>query len=140
MTKAIALAALFAATAASADDGQTNKKLVLDFFRVVFQAQNVAAAKDYLADGYIQHNPLVATGRAGFENYFGAKWKAPKPVEDVLRDAPVSVIAENDLVTMMWKVERPDPKDKTKKYESFWFDMFRVKDGKLVEHWDNALK
>ncbi len=117
-----------------------NKKLVLDFFRVVFEAQNAEAAKQYLSPGYAQHNPLVATGRDGFMNYFSAKWKTPKAVKPELSDPPETVIAEDDLVTLMWKVERPEPKDKSKTYESFWFDMFRVKDGVIVEHWDNALK
>ena len=53
---------------------------------------------------------------------------------------PAEVAAEGDLVTLMWRVPRPEPKDKSKTYDSYWFDMFRIKDGKLVEHWDNALK
>ena len=40
----------------------------------------------------------------------------------------------------MWKVKKPEPSNPAKTYDSFWFDMFRVKDGKLVEHWDNATK
>ena len=122
------------------DKYKANKQLVLDFFRVVFEAENVGAADQYLAPDYIQHNPLVATGRDGFVNYFKAKWKAPKPVKAKLEDAPVEVMAEGDLVTLMWKVNKPDPQDKSKTYEAFWFDMFRVKDGKLVEHWDCATK
>jgi predicted SnoaL-like aldol condensation-catalyzing enzyme len=58
----------------------------------------------------------------------------------VLRNPPATVIAEDDLVMVMWKVKRPEPLDKSKTYEAFWFDMFRVKNSKLVEHWDNAAK
>lgn len=123
-----------------ADQGEANKKLVLDFFRVVFEAQNVAAADAYLAPEYAQHNPLVATGRDGFVAFFSAKWKKAKPVEAALRNPPVMVMAEDDLVMLMWKVNKPEPSDKSKTYESFWFDVFRVKDGRLVEHWDNAVK
>lgn len=119
---------------------EANKKLVLDFFRVVFEARNAEAAKDYLAEEYIQHNPLVATGRAGFMKYFKEKWKAPKPAQTELQDPPETIVAEGDLVVTMWKLKRPEPLDKSKTYNAFWFDMFRVKDGKLVEHWDNAAK
>ena len=119
---------------------EANKKLVLDFFRVVFDAQNVAAADDFLAPDYVQHNPLVATGRDGFVKYFRGKWKEPRPVQAALRNPPAEVVAEGDFVMVMWKANRPEPKDKSRTYESFWFDLFRVKDGKLAEHWDNALK
>ncbi len=33
-----------------------------------------------------------------------------------------------------------DPKDSTKTYTTTWFDVFRIKDGKIAEHWDPALK
>ena len=32
--------------------------------------------------------------------------------------------------------EHPDPKDPSARYTTTWFDMFRIKDGKIVEHWD----
>jgi predicted SnoaL-like aldol condensation-catalyzing enzyme len=117
-----------------------NKKLVLDFFRVVFEAQNISAAKDYLREDYIQHNPKVPSGREGFVNYFGSKWKEPKAVKSELEDKPVDVIAEGNFVSLMWKYQKDEPNDKAKKYDAYWFDMFRIQDGKIAEHWDNALK
>jgi predicted SnoaL-like aldol condensation-catalyzing enzyme len=143
MKNKLILALLFAGVpvfSQSADPGQANKKLVLDFFRVVFEAQNADAAKDYLSEDYVQHNPLVVTGRSGFINYFKPKWKSPKPVQPDLKEPPDQVVAEGDLVVLMWKEKKPEPKDRSKTYDAFWFDMFRVKDGKLVEHWDNATK
>jgi predicted SnoaL-like aldol condensation-catalyzing enzyme len=49
-------------------------------------------------------------------------------------------MAEGDLVQVMFKRPRPEVDDASKTYMSFWFDLFRVKDGKIVEHWDCALK
>jgi predicted SnoaL-like aldol condensation-catalyzing enzyme len=119
---------------------EANKKVVLDFFRVVFQAENIDATKDYLAEGYIQHNPNVPTGREGFINFFKPILTHAKPVQATLDEPPVIVMAEGNLVTVIWKEMRPEPSDKSKKYESFSFDTFRVKDGKLVEHWDGDVK
>lgn len=138
---ALALAGLAAVPAAAKVSRiEANKALVLDFFRDVFEAQNAEAAKRYLSEGYVQHNPLVAAGRDGFIAYFKLKWKEPKPAGKTLREPPDQVVAEGDLVTLMWKVPKAEPSDPAKTYDSFWFDMFRVKDGMLVEHWDNATK
>jgi predicted SnoaL-like aldol condensation-catalyzing enzyme len=135
-------AGVFSSASAQSPLSQTerNKALVLDFWRVVFQAQNAEAANNYLAEDYIQHNPNVKSGRAAFIDFFGKIWKQPKPVEATLKNPPALVIAEGDLVTLVWKRLRPEPTDTTKRYEAFWFDVMRVKDGKLVEHWDNATK
>ena len=119
---------------------ERNKALVLDFWREVFEAQNAAAANKYLAEDYIQHNPTVQGGRAGFVDFFSRIWKQPKPVKPTLQNPPELIIAEGDLVTLVWKRKLPEPTDKTKTYDAYWFDVMRVKDGKLVEHWDNATK
>jgi hypothetical protein len=50
------------------------------------------------------------------------------------------VTAECDLVTMIHKNHRQDPTAEPDKfYEMFTFDTFRIKNGKLVEHWDGAV-
>ena len=50
------------------------------------------------------------------------------------------VTAECDVVTVIHKVYRQDPTAAAGTfYEAFTFDTFRVKNGKLVEHWDSAL-
>lgn len=124
-----------------ADQLSANKKLVLDFFRVVFEAENAEAARNYLREDFIQHNPKVPDGLSGFIKYYKSKWKEPKPVKPELIEKPVSIIGENDLVSVMWKYKKDNPADsKQKKYDAFWFDLFRIRNGKIAEHWDNAIK
>jgi predicted SnoaL-like aldol condensation-catalyzing enzyme len=53
---------------------------------------------------------------------------------------PPLLIAEGDKVMMMLVRELPDPADPSRTYKSYWFDLWRVEDGKLAEHWDGALK
>lgn len=49
------------------------------------------------------------------------------------------VTAECDIVTVVHKSYRQDPTAEPGTfYEAFTFDTFRVKNGKLVEHWDAA--
>ena len=114
-----------------------NKKLVYDFWREVFEGGHMERVDQYLAEGYVQHNPNVPTGRAGFVAAFAPHAK-PKEVAARIAAPLVSVVAERDLVILSFVRERPDPADGTRKYTTTWFDMFRVENGKIAEHWDCA--
>jgi predicted SnoaL-like aldol condensation-catalyzing enzyme len=117
-----------------------NKKLVYDFFRIVLRGFRVDEADKYMAVDYIQHNPNAETGLAGFKAYFNAiKPKQLPPIPATLDDL-VAIQAEGDYVTLAFVKEYDDPSAPGKKYTTTWFDMLRVVNGKLAEHWDSATK
>lgn len=116
-----------------------NKRLVYDFWREVFEAGHMELAEKYMAEGYIQHNPNVPTGRAAFVEFF-SKNVAPRPIESRVRAPLIAILAEGDRVVLAFAREVVDPKDAAKKYSTTWFDMFRIEDGKIAEHWDPAMK
>jgi len=116
-----------------------NKRLVYDFWREVFEGGHLESAEKYMAESYIQHNPNVATGRAGFVDFF-SKFAKAKPVESRIKAPLVTIVAEGDLVMLGFVKEAADPKDPSKKYTTTWFDMFRIEGGKIAEHWDPATK
>lgn len=116
-----------------------NKRLVYDFWREVFEAGHLELADKYLAESYIQHNPNVPTGRAGFVQFF-ARFSKPKPIQAKVQAPLVSIVAERDLVILVFVKEEADPKDSRKIYTTTWFDMFRLAKGKIAEHWDPAVK
>ena len=116
-----------------------NKRLVYDFWREVFEAGHMDLAPKYMTESYIQHNPNVPTGRAAFAGFF-SKFVKPKPIENRVKAPLVAVVAEGDLVILTFAEEATDPKDPAKKYSTTWFDMFRVENGKIAEHWDAARK
>jgi predicted SnoaL-like aldol condensation-catalyzing enzyme len=117
-----------------------NKKVVYDFFRVVLRGFRIDEADKYMAPDYIQHNPNAETGMAGFKAYFNAiKPKQLPPIPATLTDL-VAIQAEGDYVTLSFVKEYDDPAAPGKKYTTTWFDMLRVVNGKLVEHWDSATK
>ena len=114
-----------------------NKKLVFDFWREVFQARNMDLAPKYMAENYMQHNPTVATGRQPFMDFFGRLERQPvKPTIDNL----VTIMAERDLVVLAFRRELPDPKNPGQRYTTTWFDMLRIENGKIAEHWDYGTK
>jgi predicted SnoaL-like aldol condensation-catalyzing enzyme len=116
-----------------------NKRLVYDFWREVFEAGHLDLADKYMAEGYIQHNPMVPTGRAAFVQFFG-QFKKPQAIAAKVAAPLVAITAEGDLVVLSFVQEVADPKDASKKYTTTWFDMFRVENGKIAEHWDPAVK
>ena len=116
-----------------------NKRLVYDFWREVFEGGHMELAEKYMAESYIQHNPNVPSGRAAFVDFF-TKVKKPAPIEPRIKAPLVAIVAEGDLVVLSFAREGVDPKDATKKYSTTWFDMFRIENGKIAEHWDPAQK
>ena len=114
-----------------------NKKLVFDMWRTFLTAHHIDEADKFLAPEYHQHNPNAETGLAGVKAYFTALKQAPIPVPDTIPGL-VSMVAERDLVVLALVREYKD-KDGNP-YTTTWFDMFRIANGKIVEHWDVARK
>ncbi|HZY37842.1 MAG TPA: nuclear transport factor 2 family protein [Mucilaginibacter sp.] len=116
-----------------------NKKLVYDFWREILEGGHIEFATKYMMESYIQHNPNVPTGRQVIIDYF-TKYIKPQPIVDTIKAPLIAIVAEGDLVVLSFKQVRPDPKDKTKEYTTTWFDMLRVENGMIAEHWDPDLK
>ena len=121
---------------------EANKRLVLDFWRLVIEARNGDAAADFLAEDLVQHNPLMGDGLAGFLERARVLWRGepPRPPEPTLREPPILVLAEGDLVQLVHRRTLPDPADPMQVYDRFTFDLYRIERGKIVEHWDAVAK
>ena len=134
---AVALAAgtvpAAAAPVQTAADSRTateaeNARIVTAFYELAFnQHRPTEAARLYIGDRYIQHNPNVPNGAAAFYGYF----------EGFFRENPQShvtihrVIADGDLVALhLHSQETPDDPGRA------IVDIFRVENGKIVEHFD----
>ena len=114
-----------------------NKKIAYDFFRVVLRGLQLDQAAKYMHDDYMQHNPNADTGMKGFIEYF-ERLGGPRPVPDELPGL-VAIQAEGDYVTLSFVREYDNPAKPGQKYTTTWFDMFRITNGKIAEHWDSAL-
>jgi predicted SnoaL-like aldol condensation-catalyzing enzyme len=118
-----------------------NKQAAYHIVKDLLEAGHWNEADRWLTAEYIQHNPLVPSGRDTVVNFFTKVMKLqPKPVPEKMKTPVVAVLAEGDLVTVVYVRPLKDPKDSTKTYTTSWFDMWRFKDGKAVEHWDPATK
>jgi predicted SnoaL-like aldol condensation-catalyzing enzyme len=116
---------------------QANKTLVWNMWREFLQGGDIEAADKYLAPEYHQHNPNADTGRAAVKEYFRAAGMQKSEVKPYI-ERLVAITAERDLVSLALVREMEDSNGQP--YTTTWFDMFRVADGKIVEHWDTATK
>jgi predicted SnoaL-like aldol condensation-catalyzing enzyme len=122
---ALMLSTLLASTtfAGSAE----NKRIVTEFYTQAFIKKDLQAARRYLSDDYIQHNPAVKSGADEFMK-FASGLHAANPD---LKSRIMRVIAEDDLV-VLHVYSKPTPISNGVAI----VDIFRVLRGKVVEHWD----
>jgi predicted SnoaL-like aldol condensation-catalyzing enzyme len=104
-----------------------NKRLVLDFYQKLIGEKDFEAARPYMGDEYRQHAPYATDGHAGVAEWVrGFKESFPQHHYEVKR-----VIAEGDLVVL-----HLHGKSGLHPFGESVIDIFRIKDGKVVEHWD----
>jgi predicted SnoaL-like aldol condensation-catalyzing enzyme len=127
-------------TAPMTANEQKNLDMVLNWWREVIEARHTEFAEKYQAENYIQHNPNVPTGRAAFVKFFTGLGPATNPIPDKLTHPPVVQGARGDLVWLVFEYEDKDPRDPKKTYHFNSFDLLRIQDGKVQEHWDSSKK
>jgi predicted SnoaL-like aldol condensation-catalyzing enzyme len=130
---AMGLLLLAAAPAAFADEALTNrnKAIVTDFYTTVLIGRNVDAAPRFLSPEYLQHSGSMPSGRKAFMDLFRANF-AQKPPSDYKREI-LRVVGDNDIVIIF---NRQSDTDEKGHHLLLQFDMFRVQNGMIVEHWD----
>jgi predicted SnoaL-like aldol condensation-catalyzing enzyme len=116
-----------------------NKQLVERLMQLLVSPATADEARDLITESYIQHNPNIPDGRDVILNF------ASTPEGDQARQTmqiagPAKFVAEGDFVVMIQPVRRPDPCRPGETYTLWWFDMWRVEDGRVAEHWDAAEK
>ena len=126
---ALAAMALAASPALAADARQQerDKKTVVDFYEKALNQKDFDAAAKYLGPRYTQHNPNAADGPEGLRAFLGfLKEKFPDSRSEIKR-----VFADGDYVILhVHAVREPGTRGNA------IVDIFRLEDGKIVEHWD----
>ena len=100
----------------------TNKELVIKAVTEVFINGDAAALDRYWSENYVQHNPQIPNGREALKQMIsgGGNMKYEMGL----------VVADGDFVMVHARITGFGPKP------LIAVDIFRVKEGKLAEHWD----
>ncbi len=99
-----------------------NRALVSKAIDELFVSKDITAADRYWADPYLQHNPIARSGVGTFRTLMGS----------LISSASFSyqrylTLAECDLAVVYGRYSQ----------SGVIFDMFRVRDDKIIEHWDS---
>ena len=100
----------------------SNKAQVNAALDALFVDKDISAVAQYWAEPDLQHNPLAESGVTAFESIMSSIVSSPSFMYQRLRS-----LAECDLVVVQGRYSGT----------GVIFDMFRVEQGKLVEHWDS---
>jgi len=112
-----------------------NKRLVFDMWRSIVNAGHVELAETMLTEGYMQHSPVLPTGRAAFRQIFSVMPRIAIP--DVVSPPLVAILAEGDLAVMAMREQLPHPVGGGS-YTTTHFNLFRIEQGRLAEHWHSV--
>ncbi|WP_308430584.1 nuclear transport factor 2 family protein [Streptomyces aurantiogriseus] len=108
------------------DRTEANRKLVTEFAEKVLKGADYSVLTDYIStETYHQHNPEAADGLDGF-GAAAAQWA--EQGKNLVYRTVHKVVAEGDFVLLQSEGEFGGP-------VAYW-DLFRVADGRIVEHWD----
>lgn len=113
------------------DQTDTNRSLVRRFVENVLIAGQLDQLDDFISDtGYAEHNPRIADGVCGLRSALGAESDGRKHVhyQRIHR-----VLAEGNFVLCVSEGALAG-------VHSAFYDLFRVENGMLAEHWDTTEK
>ncbi|SFF25209.1 Predicted SnoaL-like aldol condensation-catalyzing enzyme [Spirosoma endophyticum] len=105
-----------------ADLAVSNKAVVKDFYQRVFVNKQLEAMSDFVAPDLIQHCPEISNGLIGLKDYLAYK-------SDSMSIEKIDLlIGEGNFVVVQ-------SEGKLNQKNTTFYDVFRLTDGKIVEHW-----
>lgn len=108
------------------DRTDANKAVVRSLIEeLLMEGGDVARAGEFIADAYIQHNPEAADGLEAFATMLA------DPDRALWYDEIVLLVGSGNFVATLCKARSDDQ-------PMAQVDVFRLADGKVVEHWDDV--
>ncbi len=106
---------------------KSNKNIVLEFYKHIIGERNIQLIDTYVGEQYIQHSPMLKDGKAGLREAIAYLKQLPAPTEN--KSPIVRIIEDGDFVVVHLDLVFMEKRQ-------IVMDLFRLKHGKIVEHWD----
>jgi len=113
-------------TASDLDKTEANKALMQTYMDDLLQGRREKFANYFDGNNYIQHNPLVADNLTGL---FAGLQALAKQGLQVKYDRVHKILGEGNFVLVVAEGSFGDR-------PSSYYDLYRIQDGKIAEHWD----
>lgn len=123
------------------DPASTNRDVVSRFYEDVFLRHDLSRIDEYMLDDYIQHNADCPQGKAGFVEFHKGFFAAIPDFRATIN----MMVAEDDKVFVYNTITGTHtghgfldypPTNNQIRFDTM--DMYRLRDGRLCEHWDVA--
>ena len=101
---------------------KSNKEIVLEVLKRTFIDHDPTVVDQYFGANYTQHNPVIPDGPLAIAKMI--------PTLTALTYEPGMAVADGDLVMVHGRYSGWGPRPMVA------VDIFRLNDGKVVEHWD----
>ncbi len=108
---------------------ETNRSLVQAFVETVLISGQLDRLADYVhADNYVEHNPNLEDGMQSLHTALSQQTQGQR---HITYQQQHRVLAEGNFVLSVSEGTRHGS-------HSAFYDLFRIQDGKIVEHWDTT--
>ena len=104
-------------------DATANKALILEYTKQVLQEGNLGKLDSFVADDLIQHAATIGAGRSGLNDWLASDAAGSYEMLS-------SLTGQGDFVVTYSKRHRTG-------IDIAVFDVYRIKNGKIAEHWQN---
>lgn len=115
-----------------------NKQLVYAMWRTVMSAGQIDRMPQFFTADLKQHNPVIPTGLAAYQQWLQPQLKRSDKVPDTISEPLITMVAEADKVGLAFVTEYPEPDGSGKTYTSTHFYLYRIEGGKIAEQWESV--
>jgi predicted SnoaL-like aldol condensation-catalyzing enzyme len=119
---------------------ERNAAIVVAMWQGIIYEGDREAVFKYIHPDYIQHNVNMPSGREHMLHLVELIRNKPKDFTPPAHKELVRTVAQGDYVVTIWEQAQPDPTRPGETYLGHSFDMYRLEDGLIMEHWDDTRK
>jgi predicted SnoaL-like aldol condensation-catalyzing enzyme len=109
---------------------ETNKQIAITAYQRIFGDLDVTGVDEYISTDFLQHNPTTPDGPEGVKALVQMLISQGVPKQKIVFK---HVVADGDIVFLHSRYEMAGK-------DWRFIDIYRVGNGKLVEHWDAMMQ